>query len=322
MTEKQQNLKKKEPEEKAEKAEKVEEPILTGVETETTEIKKMIPLTESDVIEEVAEEEIVTKHETPTSIDAWKPKTALGKKVASGEIRDIKRVFASGQKLLETEIVDALVPNMESELLLIGQSKGKFGGGQRRVFKQTQKKTKEGNKPKFSTCAAVGNKDGVIGIGFGKAKETVPAREKAFRRAKFNVFMIRRGCGSWECNCQQPHSIPFAVEGKCGSIRVTLLPAPKGKGLVIEKECQKLLHLAGIKDVWSKIFGKTTTKTNLIMACVDALRKLTQTKIGAEDPTKYGIITKRRSLCILSQVLARIILHNRRRLDYFSRIEG
>ena len=82
-----------------------------------------------------------------------------------------------------TEIVDILLPNLETDLLLIGQSKGKFGGGQRRVFRQTQKKTREGNKPKFSTIAIAGNKDGYVGIGYGKSKETVPAREKAFRSA-------------------------------------------------------------------------------------------------------------------------------------------
>ncbi len=54
--------------------------------------------------------------------------------------------------------------------------------GSRRVFRQTQKKTKEGNKPKFSTYAVVGNKDGYVGLGFGKAKETVPAREKAVQK--------------------------------------------------------------------------------------------------------------------------------------------
>ena len=57
----------------------------------------------------------------------------------------------------------------------------------------------------------MGNKNGVIGVGYGKSKETVPAREKAFRNAKLNIFKIRRGCGSWECMCGEPHSIPFMI---------------------------------------------------------------------------------------------------------------
>ena len=109
---------------------------------------------------------------------------------------------------------------LKNDLLLIGQSKGKFGGGARRIFKQTQKKTPEGNKPSFACAAVVGNEDGYVGVGSGKSKDTVPAREKAIRRAKLNLFKIRRGCGSWECNCKTHHSIPFETEGKCGSVSI------------------------------------------------------------------------------------------------------
>ena len=84
-------------------------------------------------------------------IAAWQPKTAIGKAVKLKEITDIDEILESGQKILESEIIDALLPNIEVEYLLIGQAKGKFGGGQRRMFKSTQKKTKEGKKPKFAT---------------------------------------------------------------------------------------------------------------------------------------------------------------------------
>ena len=94
--------------------------------------------------------------------EGWKPKTELGMKVKSGEIKNIDIILDNGLKMFESEIVDILLPDLETELLLIGQSKGKFGGGQRRVFKQTQKKTREGNKPHFSTFAVVGNKDGPL----------------------------------------------------------------------------------------------------------------------------------------------------------------
>ncbi len=222
--------------------------------------------------------------------DSWNPKTDLGKKVKNGEITDIDSVLDKGIKILESEIVDVLIPNIESELLLIGQSKGKFGGGQRRVFKQTQKKTREGNKPNFSTCAVVGNRDGYVGIGFGKSKETVPAREKAFRNAKLNIIKIRRGCGSWQCGCKEPHTIPFSVDGKCGSVIIKLIPAPKGTGLKVEKECQKILSLAGVKDVWSRTSGKTTSKNNLIYACEKALRKIMDTKVNQRCVEEIGIV--------------------------------
>jgi small subunit ribosomal protein S5 len=220
----------------------------------------------------------------------WEPKTQLGKKVKDGQITDIAEILEEGTMILEPEIVDYLLTNNESDLLLIGQSKGKFGGGARRVFKQTQKKTREGNKPQFATCAIIGNKDGYVGLGYGKAKETVPAREKAIKSAKLNLIQIRRGCGSWDCNCSNPHSIPFKVNAKVGSVEITLMPAPVGKGLIIEKECKKMLELAGIKDVWSRTKGMTKTKINLILACFKALKQLTEVKIDDKLYVKNNVI--------------------------------
>ena len=137
--------------------------------------------------------------------------------VLAGVIEDIDEILDASAPILEVEIVDTLLPDAETDLLLVGQSKGKFGGGKRSIWKQTQKKTKEGNKPKFATVAAIGNKNGYVGLGYGKAKETVPAREKATRNAKLNVFKIRRGCGSWECKCSKNHSLAQRTEGKGGS---------------------------------------------------------------------------------------------------------
>jgi small subunit ribosomal protein S5 len=214
----------------------------------------------------------------------WNPKTALGHKVKNGEITSISEIFETKTPILESEIVDTLLPGMEHDLLLIGQSKGKFGGGARRVFRSTQKKTSEGNKPKFSTYCVIGNRDGIVGMGYGKAKETVPAREKALRRAKLSIFTIARGSGSWESTTNEPHTIPFAVEGRCGSVRIKLLPAPKGKGLVCEKEVAKILRFAGIKDIWSVSFGQRRNKVNLIKATEDALRQLA--KVRASEKVK------------------------------------
>ena len=216
------------------------------------------------------------------NLEGWTPKTSLGEKVKEGKYKNIGEVLDTGIPILEAGIVDKLIPTLEKDLLLVGQAKGKYGGGQRRVFRQVQKKTSEGNKPKFATKAVVGNKNGVVGIGYGKSKETVPARDKAFRKGKLNIFKIRRGCGSWECMCGEPHSIPFAVEGKSGSVKIKIMPAPKGTGRCIEKECGKILEMAGIEDVWSQTFGQTRTKMNLIDACEDALRNLIKTKIKPE----------------------------------------
>ncbi len=220
--------------------------------------------------------------------EQWKPKTLLGKKVKEGVIKDISDILDDIHPILEPEIVDSLLPNMTVELLMVGQSKGKFGGGQKRVFKQTQKKTQEGNKPKFATYAVVGNEDGYVGLGYGKSKETVPAREKAIRNAKLNVMKIRRGCGDWRCGCGDPHTIPFTVRGKCGSVEITFMPAPKGTGLIVEKECAKILKLAGIHDVWSMTKGQTRAKINLFKACFYALGNLMVMKL---QPHQYKVVS-------------------------------
>jgi len=241
-----------------------------------------VPVVEAPLVLEPINEE-QTKIELKEVKD-WKPKTALGKRVQAREIQNIDEILDNGLTILEPEILDSLL-QLESELLLIGQAKGKFGGGQRRVFRQTQKKTREGNKPKFTTLAVVGNRDGYVGIGLGKSKETVPAREKALKAAKLNIFKISRGNGSWQSqvNSKEANSIPFAVEGKCGSVKIKLMPAPKGTGLCVEKECAKILALAGIRDVWSKTQGQTKNKINLITACEKALRQLVQTRIRPQD---------------------------------------
>ena len=250
-----------------------------GLAVELGEVKEL----EEEIVEEVKRKGLFEK-------EAWKPKTSLGKNVKNGEINKIDDILDKRIKILEPEIVDALLPNITTDLLMVGQSKGKFGGGQKRVFKQTQKKTQEGNKPKFATFAVIGNEDGYVGIGYGKSKETVPAREKAIRQAKLSVIKIRRGCGNWRCGCGDAHTVPFKVSGKSGSVEITLIPAPKGTGLIVEKECQKILKLAGIKDVWSRTEGQTRSKLNLLYACFEALEKLMQFKLNQKDERTLSVV--------------------------------
>lgn len=216
------------------------------------------------------------KDHTKDSLSSWLPKTNLGKLVKSGEEKDIDKILDTGKKILEPEIVDHLI-NIESDLLLIGQAKGKFGGGKRRAWRQTQKKTKEGNILTFSSMAVVGDKNGHIGLGYGKAKETLPTKEKALRQAKINIIKIQRGFEDPSDTAKNdPHTVPFKIHGKCGSVRITIIPAPRGTGLAIADECKKILRLAGIKDVYSRTRGQTRTTFNLARACMDALSKTTK----------------------------------------------
>ena len=264
--------------------EKTEEPVVIV----TAPIAPETAVEEPAVIVDVEE---VTKPELGGfDKNTWNPKTTLGMKVKRGEVTHIDQILDARDRILEAEIVDAIMPNLKTELLMIGQAKGKFGGGQARVFKQTQKKTKEGNKPNFSTFALVGNEDGYIGMGYGKAKETVPAREKSIRNAKLNIIKIRRGNGTWQDSGNVPNTIPFIVKGKCGSIRVTLMPAPRGTGLCISSEAKKIMQLAGIKDIWSKIEGRTHTKTNVLRACFEAMKQLMEIKVRPEDEKALNMV--------------------------------
>ena len=241
-------------------------------------------LLEKEIVKELVEVDKRTQRERDRDAEkkaelaSWVPKTNLGREVKSKKIKNIDEILDSGRKILEEQIADSLL-NLKSDLISIGQSKGKFGGGKRRAWKQTQRKTKEGNIPTFSTLAVVGDENGHVGIGTGRAKETLPARDKAIRKAKLGVMKIKRSCSSFDCACDEPHSIPFKVEGKSGSVRIVLIPAPQGTGLVVASELKKVLKLAGIKDVYSKTFGSVRTTNNLVRACIDALKK---TNIGSK----------------------------------------
>ena len=213
------------------------------------------------------------KQQQATDLENWKPKTKLGKLVREGKIKNIDEALT--HRILEPEIIDLLL-NLKSDVLNIGQAKGKFGGGKRRAWRQTQKKTAEGNVPTFACMVVVGNGNGYVGLGYGRAKETLPARAKSTRKAKLGIIKIKRACASFDCNCGEPHTVPFIVEGKCGSCRVKLIPAPQGTGLVIGDECKKILKVAGIKDVYSASTGQIRTTINLAGACMDALRKTTE----------------------------------------------
>jgi len=257
---------------------------ITPQEKENKKESEEIAKTEKDVVETPVEEKVKDKKDfkenektfwqkrDEVDIAGWEPKTKLGRDVKNGKIKNIDEILDNGKKILESEIVDFLM-SITSELINIGQSKGKFGGGKRRIWRQTQRKTKAKNIPTFSTLAVIGDKKGHVGIGSGKSMETLPAREKAVRKAKLNIFKVKRACSGFDCSCLEPHTVPFKMTGKAGSLRLTLIPAAQGTGLVVANELKKVLKLAGIKDVYSKAIGKKRTTFNLIKACIDALKK-------------------------------------------------
>lgn len=191
-------------------------------------------------------------------LDNWVPKTQLGRQVYEGQVSSIYEIFEEGQRIKEVEIVDVLVPDLKDEVININL---------------VQKQTDAGESSRFTALVAVGNENGLIGIGLGKAKRVRNAIEKGIRLAKLNLYPIRMGCGSWECDCGEGHTLPFKVRGKAGSVVVTLLPGPQGLGLVAGDTAKVVLKMSGIKDCWSKSIGKTTTTNSFAFATFDALKQ-------------------------------------------------
>ena len=190
------------------------------------------------------------------NIEEWKPRTAIGMMVKEGKIASIKDLFNKNLPITEPEIVDVLLPKLKYEVIDI---------------KVVQKQTDAGEISRYKVLVIMGNMDGYVSIGAGKAKQLRVAIQKAIKDAKMNIIPVRRGCGSWQCTCGEPHSLPFKVTGKAGSVRVTLIPAPKGTGLVVGGALKTLLTYAGIKDAWSITKGETRTTENFIKAGYNAL---------------------------------------------------
>jgi small subunit ribosomal protein S5 len=191
-------------------------------------------------------------------LEAWVPKTRLGKMIQEGRISSMDEVFLSGLKISEFQIVDALIPDLQEEVIDVNL---------------VQKQTDAGEKSRFKAIVAVGNRDGYIGLGSGKARQVRTAIEKAAASARLNIVPVKRGCGSWECGCGRPHSVPFQVEGKCGGVRVVIVPGPRGLGLVASEVAKVILGLAGVKDLWIRSYGSTRTVPSYACAIFDGLRK-------------------------------------------------
>ncbi|MFQ6063006.1 MAG: 30S ribosomal protein S5, partial [Methanosarcinales archaeon] len=135
-----------------------------------------------------------------------------------------------------------------------------------------QRMTDSGRRVKFRAMVVIGNKNGYVGLGQEKDVQVGSAIRKAIENAKLNIIHVNRGCGSWECGCGLEHTVPFEVQGKAGSVRVVLMPAPRGLGIASGETAKKVMELAGIKDVWTRSSGRTRTTINFAKATYNALK--------------------------------------------------
>jgi small subunit ribosomal protein S5 len=205
----------------------------------------------------------------------WVPKTELGRKVLAGEITSMADALHSGLPLKEVQIADALLPNLHDEVLDVNM---------------VQRMTDSGRRFKFAVTVVVGNGDGFVGLGRARGREVGPTIRRAIDHAKLNLIEVYRGCGSWECGCYQPHTLPYEVRGRVGSVRVTFKPAPRGVGLAVGDVAKPVLRFAGMVDCWGYTAGHTKTTVNYAQAAFEALRQLSMLKVPEADRQRLKII--------------------------------
>ena len=125
------------------------------------------------------------------------------------------------------------------------------------------KVVKGGRRFSFSTLVVVGDKNGTIGIGKGKANSVPQSISKAIETAKRNLM-------SFPLN---KTTIPHPVIGKFGSTRVVLRPASEGTGVIAGGAVRTILESAGVKNILSKILG-SKKPVNVAYATIEGLSKL------------------------------------------------
>ncbi|HEX9709727.1 MAG TPA: 30S ribosomal protein S5 [Candidatus Thermoplasmatota archaeon] len=207
-------------------------------------------------------------------ITKWEPRTRLGRLVQSGAVTSMSEALATRLPLREAQVVDALLPGMEDEVLDVNM---------------VQRMTDSGRRVRFSITVTVGNKNGFVGLGQFEGKEVGPSIRKAIDVAKLHIIEVRRGCGSWECGCYTPHSLPIEILGRSGSTRVLLKPAPRGVGLATGNVAKHVLRLAGVKDVWGLTRGQSRTTVNYAKATYNALSNISKFRITDAQREKLKI---------------------------------
>ena len=133
------------------------------------------------------------------------------------------------------------------------------------------KVVKGGRRFRFAALVVVGDRNGRVGIGYGKANEVPTAVEKGVKSAKKALVTIQR----------KGSTIPHRIKAKFGSSQVVMIPAAEGTGIIAGVNLRPLLELAGIRDILTKSYGSTNPK-NLLQAGMLALKRLRSAEQIAE----------------------------------------
>ena len=125
---------------------------------------------------------------------------------------------------------------------------------------RTAKVVKGGRRFGFAALVVVGDRNGTVGIGYGKAKEVPLAVEKGIKEAKKHMNQIQ----------MKGRTLPHLVIGRHGASKIVLVPAAPGTGVIAGNSARAVLELAGIGDALSKCYGSTSPK-NVVKATMNAL---------------------------------------------------
>jgi small subunit ribosomal protein S2e len=189
--------------------------------------------------------------------DRWTPCTKLGRLVQQGKIKSLEHIYLFSIPIKEFQIVEHFIgTSLTDEVMKI---------------MPVQKQTSAGQRMRFKAFVVVGDSNGHIGLGVKACKEVAHSIQGSMILAKLNMVPVRRGY--WGGKIGPPHTIPTKITGKCGSVAVRLVPAPRGTGIVAAISAKKVLQLAGVKDVFTSTTGSTKTMGNFVKATYFALRK-------------------------------------------------
>ena len=140
------------------------------------------------------------------------------------------------------------------------------------TVRRVSKTVKGGRNMRFTALVVVGNGKGTVGFGTGKAKEVPDAIKKALEAAKKNLYKVPMVKGD---------TFPHYIEGKLGACKVVMKPAPDGTGIVAGGPVRAVLELAGIKNIYSKVYGSRNS-INMVRATVNGITNLkTTAKVNA-----------------------------------------